>query len=218
MPPVELNPLLTLLAGTFASVAAAILAWFLVKRPALTSPTKVALLFGFGICPIGTAATTNIVGFSHTTHREFCGSCHVMEPYAEDVTSPLSTTLAARHSRNETFGDHSCYECHTDYGAFSTVLTKWGGMLHVWAYYTEFQDTPLEEALPGLRLYKPYVNPACMRCHSTRVPGFAAVDDHTALMPRLREGSVSCVSTGCHGPAHPFSKGHGRSEQRHTTP
>ena len=211
---VELQPLVAAAAALFASGAAAILVWFLVTKPPLNTPVKVTLLFGFGILPIGTAASTNIAGFGHTTRREFCGSCHVMEPWAKDSADPLSTSLAARHAHNEYFGSHNCYECHSDYGAFSTVLTKWGGMLHVWAYYTEFHRYTLEEALPRIHLYKPYVNAACIRCHSAKTPGFIAVSDHSGLDQRLRSGQVSCVSGGCHGPAHPFSK----AEQTQRTP
>lgn len=203
---VEVQPLLALCSVLFAGGAALILVWFLVRRPPLTVPVKLALLAGFGVLPLGAAATTNIAGFEHTTRRSFCGSCHVMTPYTEDVDNPLSLTLAARHGRNEAFGEHNCYECHRDYGAFSTLLTKWGGMLHVWEYYTEFHRYGLGEARDRITLYKPYVNQACTRCHSTLVPGFADVPDHNGPLERLRAGEVSCVSQGCHGPAHPFSK------------
>lgn len=131
-----------------------------------------------------------------------------MGPYEKDSEDPLSTTLAARHARNETFGDHNCYECHRDYGAFSTVLTKWGGLKHVWYYYTEYYAYSLEEARKRIHLRKPYVNAACMRCHSTRVPDFEKLADHHGLLESLRSGKTSCVSNGCHGPSHPFSKAH----------
>lgn len=206
MPLSELQPLMTAAAALFACAAAAILIWFLVAKPHLETPIKIVLLFGIGILPIGAAATSNIASFEHTTEREFCGSCHVMTPYRDDSSDPLSRSLAARHARNETFGPHNCYECHRNYGAFSTALTKWGGMLHVWEYYTEYDRYSWEEARKLLHLYEPYVNAQCMRCHSTRIPGFLEVSDHNGLIDDLQGGKVSCVSKGCHGPVHPFSK------------
>lgn len=203
---VELQPWMTVLAAVCGGGAAAILVWFLLRRPPLTTPVKLTLLAGFGVLPIGAAATTNVASFEHTTERPFCGSCHVMTPYQEDSDDPLSHSLASRHARNETFGPHNCYECHTTYGAFSTILTKWGGMMHVWAYYTEYHRYTVDEAMQRMHLYKPYVNAACIRCHSTETPFFQAVPDHNAPIERLRDGSLSCVSNGCHGPAHPFSK------------
>jgi cytochrome c-type protein NapC len=44
-----------------------------------------------------------------------------------------------------------------------------------------------------------------MQCHSTTLPGYMDVPDHAAALDWVREGSLSCASAGCHGPAH-FSK------------
>jgi cytochrome c-type protein NapC len=45
-----------------------------------------------------------------------------------------------------------------------------------------------------------------MHCHSTDNPIWNAVPEHASLIVRVRDGSISCASNGCHGPAHPFSK------------
>jgi cytochrome c-type protein NapC len=195
-----------LLATVAAVIAAAMLVWYLVYRPPVDPPTKVLLLFAFGVLPLASTMIGGVATFQHTTHRAFCGSCHVMTPYTSDSANPASTTLAARHARNELFGDRNCYECHRDYGMFSTVVTKWGGMRHVWEYYTHFRTVPVDDFLSEVHLYRPFVNASCMRCHSTAVRGWDAVDDHRALRAPIRSGEVSCVSAGCHGPAHPFSK------------
>ena len=203
---INMHPLMAGISLFFALSAAALLVWYLASRPALTGHVKLLLLLGFGVFPIGSAMSANIAGFEETTHRPFCGSCHVMVPYANDSSDPASTSLAARHARNEAFGENNCYECHRDYGAFSTLMTKVGGMRHVWEYYTHYRNIPLDQALPTIHLYEPFANAACMRCHSTKVPGFRGVPDHHGLEQRLRSGEVSCASRGCHGPAHPFSK------------
>ncbi len=198
--------LVTLALGS-AIASAGILIWYLVRRPPLSWATKVALLFGLGVFPIATAATGNVVGFQHTMSRDFCGGCHVMEPFTDDVANPASFTLAARHSRNPSFGDHSCYACHADYGMFGAVTTKMNGMRHVYEYWTRFHSLSLEEALPQIEMFKPYPNQNCMQCHSTRVPTFDQVPEHAALTDEVRSGEVSCASAGCHGPIHPTTDG-----------
>src|SRR5262245_32992476 len=136
----SISSILVILALGSAAVAAVILVWFIVKRPPMVWSTKVALLLGLGVFPIATAATGNVVGFQHTMSREFCSGCHVMEPFTDDVADPKSFTLAARHSRNPSFGDHSCYACHEDYGMFGAVTTKLNGMRHVYEYWTRFHS------------------------------------------------------------------------------
>jgi cytochrome c-type protein NapC len=205
------NPLLAL-AVTCAALSVAILAWFLLRRPALQRGTKIALLFGIGILPLGTATTGNIHGYEATKTRRFCGSCHVMVPYARDSEDPLSTSLAARHARAPSFGANNCYTCHADYGMYGTVTTKIGGMRHVYEYLLNFRQLSLDEALPRIHLRGAFRNDTCMQCHSTRGPLWLEVGDHASLLEKLRGGEVSCASEGCHGPAHPFSKPARRDE------
>ena len=188
-----------------AVIAAGILLWFLFRRPLLTGQVKILLLLGIGVFPIGSAMTGNIAGFEHTKRRNFCGSCHVMTPFQRDVENPNSHSLAAIHGRNETFGEDNCYECHRTYGAFSTVLTKLGGMRHVYEYYTRYQFMDVNTALSEIALYEPMPNAICISCHSTTARTWLAWGDHRSSLPGLRNGHISCVSHGCHGPAHPFA-------------
>lgn len=189
-----------------AVMAAAILIWYLVKRPPLGRGVRVVLLFGFGLLPIGAAFSGNVATYEHTKKRGFCGSCHVMEPYTGDSADPHSETLAAQHARNPYFGGENCYVCHANYGMYGTVLTKMSGMGHVWYYYTGWNDYTIEEALERIHIRQPYPNTNCMQCHSTETAGFVEVDDHAAILEDVRANRVSCASEGCHGPAHPFSK------------
>ena len=159
-------PLVLISAGC-ACGAALILIGFLVLRPTLNATTRTLLFFGMGALPIGAAAAANVQGYEATQKREFCGSCHVMIPQASDSIDVKSIGLASRHARNPYFGDKNCYTCHADYGMFGTVLTKIGGMRHVWLYYTEFHGMPLAEATERIHLRKPYPNDNCMQCHST---------------------------------------------------
>lgn len=197
---------LTAVALGCAAISAVLVLWYLIARPMMTRTTKIVLLLGMGVFPIGTAMTGNYAGYEATKERTFCGSCHVMTPYTEDSGNPKSTTLAARHGRNAMFGAQNCYTCHADYGMFGTVKTKLGGMRHVYLYATEYHSMSLAEAKDKIHILKPFPNATCMHCHSTQNPGFNAVDDHKSILDRVRAGTVSCASSGCHGPAHPFSK------------
>lgn len=212
---IGMHPIMVWCSIACALIASSIVIWFLVKRPALTASVKVLLLMGIGIFPIGSAATGNIAGFEHTKHRRFCGSCHVMGPYRKDAENPASRSLASAHARNEEFGTDNCYECHKDYGAFSTVMTKIGGMRHVYEYYTHYYAVDVRTALGEIDLYKPFANANCMRCHSGETQSWLAVSDHNGNLPRVRSGEVSCVSEGCHGPAHPFSKPKTHAKEAH---
>ncbi|HEY1959357.1 MAG TPA: NapC/NirT family cytochrome c [Polyangiaceae bacterium] len=192
------------LACGFAS--ALILVAFLVRRPAITHAVKVWLLLGVGVLPLGAATTGNIQGYLTTEHRSFCGSCHVMSRHASDSEDPKSMSLAARHARNKLFGEDNCYMCHADYGMYGTVLTKMGGMRHVWLYYTEYRNIPLEQALPTIHLREPYPNRNCMECHSTQNVLWLRVPEHESSLDDVRADRISCASGGCHGYAHPFDK------------
>ena len=199
------NPIITL-SLVAAGLAALVVLWFLIRRPTLTHATKVWLLLGIGILPLTTAMTGNVAGYEATKSRRFCGSCHVMTPYQTDSEDPKSTTLAARHGKNELFGKENCYACHADYGMFGTVTTKLGGLRHVYEYTLHYHSMSLEEAREKIHIRKPFQNTTCMHCHSTQGPAFMMVKDHKSILFQVRSGSVSCASEGCHGPAHPFSK------------
>ena len=140
------QPPLALFAFVCAGFAAIILIVYLVRRPPLVGVTKVWLFLGLGVFPIGVAAAGNYQGFEATKERKFCGSCHVMIPHASDSNDLQSGSLASRHARNKLFGDTNCYVCHADYGMYGTIVTKMGGMRHVWLYVTEFRNMSLAEA------------------------------------------------------------------------
>jgi cytochrome c-type protein NapC len=185
--------------------AASILVMHLVRRPPLAQ-SRLWLLLGLGVLPLGTAGTANVTGFQATQSRTFCGSCHVMIPHAGDSEDPSSHSLAAIHARNHAFGHDNCYACHKDYGMYGYVLTKAGGMRHVWLYLTEYRGMPLEEAKRDIRIRHPLPNANCMYCHTTTAPTWLSVADHASSLEGVRSGKVSCVGTGCHGYAHPMTK------------
>ncbi len=198
--------LLVLATIVFAIFALSIVGWYLVRRPPLNLATKLALLLGVFIFPIMSAGSGNVVGFEATKTRSFCSGCHVMIPYTEDAANPNSHSLASMHSRNGSFGEESCYTCHADYSMFGTFLTKADGMKHAYLYVAEYRSISAEDTFGKIQLYSPFRNETCMRCHSTTLEGFNELEDHRGAMEDIKNGKVSCVSSGCHGYAHPFSK------------
>jgi hypothetical protein len=194
---------LAFIALVCAVLSAALLVYYLVRRPELTPATQICLFLGIGVFPIGVAAAGNIEGFQATEKREFCGSCHVMGLHAADSDDLKSTSLASRHARNKLFGNDNCYMCHADYGMYGTVMTKMGGMRHVWLYYTQYRTTPIEQAKNTIHLRHPFPNDNCMQCHSTEDLIWLKLPDHRAALEDVRADRVSCASRGCHGLAHP---------------
>lgn len=202
------GPWLGYLALASAAIAAAILLHFLIKRPPLDIRTKLLLLLGLGVFPAIAAATSTVAGMEATTHRTFCGSCHTMDDHFGDTINPEAQSLAARHSRNPFFGAESCYVCHADYGMFGYALTKMGGMKHVYYYYLGgFRGMSPEESRTKVHIAKPYDNNNCRQCHTTTARVWRSIPDHVAMQDQLAANKVSCASPGCHGYAHPFTKG-----------
>lgn len=186
--------------------AAAILIGYLIKRPALVGSTKLILLVGLGVLPILSAGSVNIQGFQAMESRRFCGSCHVMKPYERDSDDPKSVALASIHGKNANFGEDNCYTCHADYGMYGFVLTKLGGMRHVYYQLTEFGSMSLDESRTKIHIRAPFPNATCMSCHTTNGPRWQEVPDHDSALEGVRSDRISCASAGCHGYAHPWTK------------
>lgn len=200
MPAPDLHNPLVIAALFFALLSASIAVWYLLAKPPLTFYTKLILLAGIAVFPISASMSTSIEGYQVTQTQAFCGACHNMTPYTDDAMVPFNEGLAAVHSKNDLFGNRSCYVCHADYGMFGAVTTKIGGMHHVWAYYMTWNDGD------KIELYKPFSNDACTHCHSMTAPQWRETPDHKGAGEDLKSNKVSCLGAGCHGPSHPFSK------------
>jgi cytochrome c-type protein NapC len=206
----SLEQLLKLTALIASAISIVILVWYIVRRPPLGRLTKVLLLFGLGVMPLGVALTGNIAGFEYTLKREFCGSCHVMLPYTQDASDPKSTSLAAVHSRNHAFGEESCYTCHADYALFGAMTTKVNGLKHLYYYVTEYANTgPLGEGGPKIHMYKPFQNGMCTRCHSTTATTWLRNEEHAGVLEDLRKGDTKCVDCHTGEKIHPRAFAHG---------
>ncbi len=194
------------IALTCALVAAGIMIYYLVRRPRLDLAGMSLMFLGLGVLPLMVALIGNMEGLAATERQGFCGSCHTMDMWIEDANDLNSTSLTAIHSRTKMFGDRSCYVCHKDYGMYGYALTKIGGMGHVYEFLSEWMWYDREEVIEKIHIARPFKNQNCMQCHSTTGAIWSGVADHKGLLDDLRSGETSCVSAGCHGYAHPFSK------------
>lgn len=183
-----------------AGIAAAVIAIIglvvieFVIRDRLSRATYHWLLF-FGLLALPGLAllgTTETV-FEETKTVASCQSCHVMDPFVEDLRDPDSPTLAARHYKHNWIEKNQCYECHTTYGAHGTLASKRDGFRHWLLYVTRTWPEPIEYA-------GSYPNSNCTTCHAG-TPTFEAVASHEALRSELQSDEVTCTS--CHGPPHP---------------
>lgn len=188
-------------------MALALLALFWWKKPDLDLKWRLVLFAAIAVLPTAAAGTSTVQGVERTTQRDFCGSCHVMEAHYNDAIEPESQSLAARHTRNQLFGEQSCYKCHANYGMNGYVLTKMGGLGHVYYYYLGgYGSLTLEDAVGRIRIKEPYKNENCLHCHAADGNVWRSTPEHLAIEEAARDGVISCSSAGCHGAAHPFSK------------
>jgi nitrate/TMAO reductase-like tetraheme cytochrome c subunit len=156
---------------------------------------KALMLIGVVLLPSFSIATGMLLVFTRAERVEFCASCHhVMQTYADDLTNPDGTGLAAIHFANRYIPTNQCYQCHTSYGLFGTAEAKMHGIGEVIKYYTGTYEVPLS-------MWKPYPNADCLKCHAESKL-WLSVDAHTyeETEEELFANQVSCME--CHGSAH----------------
>ena len=186
------------LAIVLSLVAAALVIGFLIRAPEMTPGRKLLLALALFVLPTMAAMSGNAHNIETTKSVEFCGSCHVMTSYVEDVRSPESESLASLHGRLPVFQEEACYTCHADYGMFGGVTTKIGGLHHVIDFYSDDWSKPGHRA-PAL--YKPYDPRRCLSCHAPLRSG--APLEHRVHAEKIEKLEISCSASGCHGPPHP---------------
>lgn len=156
------------------------------------------LLFGVVVFPGMTLLLGAERAMDDAKRPSFCGSCHVMQHWANDLVDPQSKTLAAVHYQNRYILEDQCYTCHSDYTMFGPLQAKLGGMRHLWYYATGTYKLPL-------KIREPYHIANCLHCH-----GEAKVfrDAHPDIDDQIEAG-MSCLD--CHSPVHPDQPGEGKT-------
>lgn len=175
--------------------ALCILIWieFLYKKEISRLNYRTLMMVSMFALPLVIVLGTGATVLETTKTVESCASCHVMDPFVNDLFNPESTTLAARHYKNRWISEYQCYTCHTTYGAHGTFEGKRDGFRHWLLFVTRTWDEPISYS-------GSYPNQNCTTCH-VGTQKFSEVPSHRALSPKLRADEVSCTS--CHGPAHP---------------
>lgn len=154
---------------------------------------RILLIISLFVLPVlvGLGATATVLETTKTVQS--CSSCHVMDPFVNDLYDSESSTLASRHYKNKWISEYQCYTCHTTYGAHGTLAGKRDGFRHWLLFVTRTWDEPISYS-------GSYPNQNCINCHGgTQI--FTEVQSHRALSGKLQTDEVSCTS--CHGPAHP---------------
>jgi cytochrome c-type protein NapC len=185
-----------LLTYILIAVAIALIVIFIV-RPSITISIegKILAFIAFFVLPVvvaGIGASEHMAGSEET---QFCLSCHIMAPWGRSLYVDDPNHIPAAHFQNHRVDPSiACYTCHTDYAMFGTLRTKLEGLHHV---YVNYFGTPMNP----IHLYHPYRNRECLHCH-LGARGFESNAVHMAIMPMLKDDTLSCVSSGCHDTIH----------------
>lgn len=190
------------LAGTLATIALVsivlgvvglLLVEFVFKHRIPRGTYRWLLLLGLLVLPAFALLGASGSMFEEMKTVEACNSCHVMNPFVDDMRDPASATLAARHFRTGAIPAKQCYACHTGYGIFGTAEAKRDGFRHWLLYVTRTWEEPI--TFKGS-----YPNSNCLACHATS-PTFREVESHRALRLPLERDEIGCFT--CHGLPHP---------------
>jgi nitrate/TMAO reductase-like tetraheme cytochrome c subunit len=172
----------------------------LMARPQITRQTGGKVLAFFAL--FGLPAVCLSLGLAqhmeHAKKREFCLSCHVMEPYGKSLFVDDEEFVPAVHFQDRLVArDKACYTCHTTYGPFGDVQAKLRGLRHLYVQY-------LGQVPDTIRLYEPFNNRECLHCHSGArdYAEEGAHNDPDTLLASLAANRTSCLSSGCHDVAH----------------
>lgn len=181
------------LAATLLAIVALVLVEFVYRTRLPQVTHRWLLLMGILVLPAVALTSTTTTVYEETKTVESCSSCHVMNPFVNDMMSPSSVSLAARHYKNKWISAQQCYSCHTTYGVHGTLAAKRDGLRHWLLYVTGTWNEPIQYS-------GTYPNSNCLACH-VNTQEFEMVKSHVALTADLVSDRVSCVT--CHGPPHP---------------
>ena len=152
----------------------------------MSSRLKIVLFFVILLFPAVLGWATAKVAFSRAEQVEFCGSCHTMKPWIDDVTGASSESVAGAHFANRWIQQEQCYTCHSNYSFLGPLQAKIRGVEHVVAFYVGHSGP--------IHLYEDFPNGNCLKCHE-HAKGFLEEASHEPVAD-LVAGKESCVE--CH--------------------
>jgi cytochrome c-type protein NapC len=182
-------------------IAAAIMSVTVFLRASEFSGTRAGrwlLFFALLVLPSVIVTGSLTRSLHKATGRNFCLSCHEMEPYGKSLFIDDEEVVPAAHFQNHRVPPGTaCYVCHKDYAMFGDIKTKLNGMRHLYAHYIGgIPDT--------IKLYRPYSNNNCLSCHGG-ARNFIESEHHNSDEHPLSEitgGRLSCMAMGCHDVGH----------------
>jgi hypothetical protein len=183
-----------LLALIFVTI---ILAAVFLARPEITAGATGQILAFIGLFLLPALCLAGGLSFQtqRSEERQFCISCHSMEPFGRSLYIDNAMYIPAAHFQNHRVpADMACYACHADYGLFGPLRDKLHGVTRIYRQYVSTPPNPI--TIPG-----GFKNEQCLHCHA----GARNFDDnpiHSAIMDTLKNDQLSCVSSGCHDMVH----------------
>ena len=144
---------------------------------------KIALFFVIMVVPGLLSLVTTQLAFSRASSVEFCGSCHTMTPWFQNVTDPESDSLAAEHFKRRWIQHEQCFTCHSNYSFLGPMEAKIKGVRHVAAFYASKTAKPgaaknKDTIRLGERIWRGGIAdkavPACAGCHGPTGAGIPA--------------------------------------------
>ncbi len=163
------------------------------RRRLHEASSKWMLFAGICLLPTPVMFLSTAVGLEQSKRVEFCQSCHVMQPFIDDLKNPASKTLAALHYQNRYIQREHCYRCHTDYGILGTMEAKKAGLGHIWKAATDSYTLPI-------KMSKPYDYAICLDCHAESAR-FNKQALHDGVVQETLAGKGNCLD--CHDAPHP---------------
>ena len=193
----ELIEWVGLILGITGFILITSLAWMIKKYHRIKPSIKIMSLFAIFIAPLLSLVVANYHVFETSKEVKSCMGCHVMLPMGIDMLDSNSTSLAARHYRNNWINKQECYSCHKDYGLNGTFKAKADGYRHLLTYVTHTYKEPIK--------YRGEFNiNNCLQCHEgTSV--FMKVEEHEPVIENIKKGAQNVSCLNCHGLAHPSS-------------
>lgn len=174
-----------------------LLAAVLLVRPNITSGAigKILAFIALFALPALCVAGGISVHTQRSEQRQFCISCHSMEPYGQSLYIDDPKYIPAIHFQDHRVpADTPCYACHADYGLFGPLSDKLRGVARIYFQYVSTPPNPITIA-GGFK------NAQCLHCHAG-ARNFEEDPLHSAIMSTLTSNQLSCVSSGCHDMVH----------------
>ena len=171
------------------------LLWLLARQWSHLTVTGRVALGGvvFAGLPLTYGFAVVLHGLNSMKSVDFCGSCHVMEPYVASLKVDDQESIPAVHYQNNWVPqENACFDCHSEYGMFGDIKAKLNGLKHV---YVNYITGPPEK----VELYKPYRSQDCLHCHA---PGkrYRENEDHVDNAEDIETGETTCQD--CHDVGH----------------